>query len=1320
MGSAGRAHGRSYDLTLRAEPAPRNGNAPYTYGADVYPIPTAGRTRLRTLAVAAIVVAAVASTPGSPSAAGTQAPTATGVVGAPAQKPVAQTSRITLITGDVVTTALEAGRVKAVNVFSAGDRPATFHTSTGADGDLYVYPQDSTDAVDSGLVDPELFNITQLIKDGRADARTDEIPALVAYAGRPVTPKLSKAADDLPASRRDATLPRLGMTAVTVEKEEAASFFRAVRSKGKAQGKRERSTGPAIKRLWYDGKVKATLDRSTAQVGAPAAWAAGFDGKGAKVAVLDSGIDLDHPDVAGRVSLSRSFVLGQDVRDGFGHGTHVAATIAGTGAASGGKYKGVAPAADLMVGKVLNNSGGGDFSDVMAGMEWAAAEGADVVNMSLGTAATAARDALTEAVDSMSASTGTLFVIAAGNSGPGEVTVATPANAPSALTVGAVDREDVMAPFSSRGPRIGDAGIKPEITAPGVGIVAARAAGTTLGIPVDAHHIAMNGTSMATPHVAGAAALMAQRHPDWNGQQIKAALTSHAKQISGQTVYEQGYGRLDIAAAIGSDLSLAGTVDYGLVMWQDGTFDKRSQTLRLANEGSEAVELTLDLAVTERAGTPLPADALNLRGADGTAAGKVTVPAGGSAELTATLDPNLVPAGRYTGALTATAPDGRTVHTPVGFIKETLRRAVTVDFKDRLGKIPSMVELTVQGLDNTYVTGHRLRGRDSFSLRLPLGKYSIIGTLITDDPAGVETVEYATDVFAFPEIDNTREAQALHVDAARAKDLSLDVTDERRPLEASHFTLTMQRTSPGGAMTQMRGYTDVQAASDEKYGVIPSGKAVTGEFVLSTFLAVREPLQKLAVTRPVREDIAVRAPVNTARFSGTKNLGLVDVGAGSRAEIAAADVRGKAVLVTSDNLVGITEQARWASEAGAEAVIAVPPREGPRAGFVGSGLTIPVTVAGYEDGRRLAELTGRGGVSIAFTGVNESRYTYSAQYYDTGALPTRAARRASTADFVTVRNTFHSDRVRRVGWEMLNAWGPYGIPSLQTGQALGQGGTRDDHILADKRVRYQQLVTPHTSYAAQMVGPETVYERPGRTYRADWYAAPMHPSAHTELACSFCRTDAGVFFTTNSGGDSDPGHAIVAGRLPTWTYYRNGEKATDLEHLMVPEPADYRVVVDTKRFGDYTGVTLGSTTRTEWSFRSAAPRKAEIKGCENVVAGATRCEPLPVLLLDYTMPLNVFNEAPAGRPFDFTVHNSRPRGWHGGTDVAGAKVSVSYDGGTTWSEARTRRAHDDSFRVTVAHPERAATDGYVTLRTEVWDRGGGRTVETINRAYALK
>ncbi|MFE2094582.1 S8 family serine peptidase [Streptomyces sp. NPDC059460] len=99
-----------------------------------------------------------------------------------------------------------------------------------------------------------------------------------------------------------------------------------------------------------------TLDQSVPQIGAPEAWAAGYDGTGTKVAVLDTGIDPDHPDVAGRVKKTQNFTDDPDAVDHHGHGTHVASTIAGSGAASGGKYKGVAPGADLYIGKVLNHA----------------------------------------------------------------------------------------------------------------------------------------------------------------------------------------------------------------------------------------------------------------------------------------------------------------------------------------------------------------------------------------------------------------------------------------------------------------------------------------------------------------------------------------------------------------------------------------------------------------------------------------------------------------------------------------------------------------------------------------------------------------------------------------------------------------------------------------------------------------------------------------------------------------------------------------------------------------------------------------------------
>src|SRR5262249_41630567 len=135
-----------------------------------------------------------------------------------------------------------------------------------------------------------------------------------------------------------------------------------------------------LRKIWLDGKVHADLAESTAQIGAPAAWAAGLDGSGVKVAVLDTGADLNHPDLAGRVSTAVSFVPGEGVTDGNGHGTHTLSTVGGSGAASGGLERGVAPGANLMVGKVLGDDGVGDDSWIIAGMEWAATQGARVIS----------------------------------------------------------------------------------------------------------------------------------------------------------------------------------------------------------------------------------------------------------------------------------------------------------------------------------------------------------------------------------------------------------------------------------------------------------------------------------------------------------------------------------------------------------------------------------------------------------------------------------------------------------------------------------------------------------------------------------------------------------------------------------------------------------------------------------------------------------------------------------------------------------------------------------------------------------------------------
>lgn len=257
------------------------------------------------------------------------------------------------------------------------------------------------------------------------------------------------------------------------------------------------AAGRRIEKIWLDRKAKVLLDRSTTQVGAPTAWAAGLTGTGTKVAVLDTGADALHPDLAGRIVGSEDFTYsaGGALSDLHGHGTHTASTVGGSGAASEGSRRGVAPGTDLLIGKALDDQGFGSESGIIAGMEWAVAQSADVVSMSLGLDGPTGQcdDPIAASAEALSASSNSLFVIAAGNNGPTQDTVSSPGCAKSVLTVGAIDRTDAAAPFSSRGPAMVTHAVKPEISAPGVGIIAARSGGRGS----DAY-VAMSGTSMAT------------------------------------------------------------------------------------------------------------------------------------------------------------------------------------------------------------------------------------------------------------------------------------------------------------------------------------------------------------------------------------------------------------------------------------------------------------------------------------------------------------------------------------------------------------------------------------------------------------------------------------------------------------------------------------------------------------------------------------------------------------------------------------------------------------------------------------------------------
>lgn len=333
---------------------------------------------------------------------------------------------------------------------------------------------------------------------------------------------------------------------------------------------------PGLRSIHLDRRLSYFLDESAPRVGAPRAWGElGVTGRGVTVAVIDSGIDALHrdlpygskviqnvklaPDLLGAGPLALEGLANTDTTSG--HGTHVASSAAGSGAALGGKYRGVAPGASLV------GVGAGETLFILTALEafdWVLQNrlkyGIRVISNSWGTSgAFDERDPINVA-SRLAHASGLVVVFAAGNDGPGANTLNPYCVAPWVICVAAGHKDGrTLAGFSSRG-IAGDALYRPTLTAPGVDIAAARA---TTGIvthaffAVDlvnlgadaAYYAAASGTSMATPHVSGAVALMLEANPALTPDQVKATLQSTATPM-GYAPHEAGAGFLDAYAAV--------------------------------------------------------------------------------------------------------------------------------------------------------------------------------------------------------------------------------------------------------------------------------------------------------------------------------------------------------------------------------------------------------------------------------------------------------------------------------------------------------------------------------------------------------------------------------------------------------------------------------------------------------------------------------------------------------------------------------------------------------------------------------------------------
>lgn len=970
---------------------------------------------------------------------------------------------LTLVTGDTVHVALaEDGRPVVQRVEPAPrttDRPVMFHTMIDR-GQVYLVPDDAEGLLQADVLDRELFNLAKLAAHAAAGT-TGEVPVIMRHSGPAPAP--------VEGATRKAHLDSIDATSMTIKGD--GRWWEQV-SQEPEEGVAAHATGPlaGVEKIWLNELLQVQLEESVPQVSAPVAWDLGYDGTGVTVAVLDTGVDADHPDLAGKIVEQVDFTDSPfGTADLQGHGTHVAATIAGTGAASGGLRPGVAPGAKLRMGKVCDETGSCPADAIIAGMEWAAESGTPIVNMSLGGPATNGTDPLSMALNQLSAEHGTLFVTSAGNAGPDPRTVGAPAVASYALAVAAVDKNNQMADFSARGPALNGLP-KPDIAAPGVGIVAARASGTSLGAVVDEHYTALNGTSMAAPHVAGGAAIVLQKNPDLNGRELKARLMGTAQDL-GHDVNAQGAGLLNVVQAMDPSILVQGDLSFGRYEYpHDGTL---TRNLTLTNVTDEPITVALESTFTLGDDTPAPAGLLSL------STDEVTVPAGGSAGVDVRLHREVVgeegPFGRYAGVLKAIDGEGVPRATVlVGAFLEPKRHRVTVetvlpegaaDVAYGLGVLSPMND------DDVHDPPQLVNGGPTLTFDLFAGAYAIVQGVLWRGGEG----DWHQSALLDPEFE-VDGPTTVRLDLRQARPLRVEFP-ERTELYYSDFTQVRISADGSWALgTQAFAYI---AATTPTTWVLPTDPVTHGTFEYrTTNVNAAPPVSMRAVgggesaldlePQYVSADYALRSqydlqmlmvrledgsfqaryvPTPVLRLDGPQNLPVVDVGTGTAAEVAAADVDGALALIRAVDICdwrcvmdpiftgpgeqwpeeALRDRVQSAKDAGAAGVVLAGPsgRTGftsPRARIaycmeglescpeIRPHLPLPVVTVSADTADRLADrLTGPATVRINVRGDGLVDDLYAAGFSG-DHYPSTLPFQLDGGDMHQVENQIHADR----------------------------------------------------------------------------------------------------------------------------------------------------------------------------------------------------------------------------------------------------------------------------------------------------------------------
>ncbi len=1171
------------------------------------------------------------------------------------------THSVTLITGDVVTIRPTAQPGGTVTVEGPDGGPAEARVIE-ADGDLFVYPNEALPYVAQGVLDRRLFNVSDLIADGYDDASRDQLPLIVSY-----TDSNLRARSTQPGTTRVRDLASIQGAALLEDRSE--QFWTSVTSTQAKARTAKPAFGAGIASIWLDGVVKADLADTTAQIGAPQVWAGGDTGQGVDVAVLDSGVDSGHPDLAGRIAGLQSFVPDDDGQDRAGHGTHVASTIAGTGAASDGKEKGVAPGAELHIGKVLADNGSGQESWLLAGMEWAAVDQkAKVVNMSLGSDAPSdGTDPVSEAVNRLSAQTGALFVAAAGNTGQPD-SISAPGAADAALTVGAVDGADDLAYFSSQGPRVGDGALKPEITAPGVGVLAAR---SQYDVEGDGYYRTMDGTSMATPHVAGAAALLAAAHPGLSGAQLKDLLASSSKRTPAYNGFQGGSGRVDVAAAVQAGVFATATAYAGLSTTTAPTPVTRPVTY--TNTTGAAVTLTLSIDG--------PADVFRL------SANQVVVPAHGTAQVDVTLDPTK---GSTTGQILAADAAGTVLaHTAIS-VGEAAHQ-LTMNFVDAKGKpMSGVVEVLKSGDDSPMFVLIDASGTGSVYL-----SDAVYSVLSFKDVTGVHGPHsLGMSLLGDPDVTLDRD-RTVTLDVRKIR--QVEMTTPQRT-ETTYQRLEYNRSMGGRSW---RDYMETQTSYDSLWAQPTARKVTHGEFYLGARWRKEQPALAVS-TRGTDFTDVLRQDSVTPLPEGHFNLPLVFAGSGADKDYAHLNVRNKAVVVRRNDAVADADQAAAAAKAGAKLLLVQNNQLGRQLRAYSNDPFTPapidVALLSTDEGEKLIQQARSGKAALSVDSQPAATYVYDLMQTWHNQIPSDLFVRGGSKNLARVDVSFDSPDPTRGGGEYRYDWPSYSNWGIGLTMREPVNGRRTDWVSTTGSNQWGQEA--YVDGLIYQIEPRTSY-RAGSRQSQEWFRPIERPYLNNNYKLP-TRSGSWLSFDVPAyGGGDHVGMSMDYQRSrQNLTLYQGATKLATGTGTVVGATAPastnlpYRLVIDNSRDASFS--PYSSSTSTEWTFTSKAPADDE----QAVV---------PLLQLDYDLDTDASGRA--SRNAVLTVDAETLPGAVGAGRTGSVKLELSYDDGRTWQRAS---GHDGRFRLDA--PKKAA---FVSLRASSRDSAGNAVNQTVIRAAGL-